>query len=103
MMLRHHMNRQFTQLDRLNKELEVRHTRTANLDIRNKWMHNKNIKNYQSEYDRIRSHMAHSVNPGHTIDLMNQRQETLKKLGAQALDGMRNFKKWLNIFLTYYI
>jgi uncharacterized protein (DUF111 family) len=74
----------------LNKELEIRHTRTANLDIRNKWMHNKKIKNYQSEYDRIRSHMAHSVNPGKTIDSMNERKAVLMSLGAQAVNGIRN-------------
>jgi hypothetical protein len=84
------MNKQFNQLDMLNKELEIRHTRTANLDIRNKWMHNKKIKNYQSEYDRIRSHMAHSIKPGETIDGMNERKAVLMSLGAQALHGIRN-------------
>jgi predicted RNase H-like nuclease (RuvC/YqgF family) len=84
------MNKQYTQLDRLNKELEIRHTRTANLDIRNKWLHNKKIKNYQSEYDRIRSHMAHSVNPAQTIELMDERLANLRKLGAQAVGGIRN-------------
>jgi uncharacterized protein (DUF111 family) len=84
------MSKQYNQLDMLNKELEIRHTRTANLDIRNKWMHNKKIKNYQSEYDRIRSHMANSVNPAKTIDSMNERKAVLMSLGAQALHGIRN-------------
>jgi uncharacterized protein (DUF111 family) len=90
MSLRYHMDRQFNQLDRLNKELEITHTRTANLDIRNKWMNNKKIKNYQSEYDRIRTHMSHSGSPHHTIDSLNLRKETLKSLGAKAVNGIRN-------------
>jgi hypothetical protein len=87
------MNMQYQQLDRLNKELEIRHTRAANLDIRNKWMHDKNIKNYQSEYDRIRTHMVHSVVPHETWGRLKQRKAALKQLGAQAIDGMRNSKK----------
>jgi uncharacterized protein (DUF111 family) len=84
------MSKQYNQLEMLNKELEIRHTRTANLDIRNKWMHNKKIKNYQSEYDRIRSHMANSVHPAKTIDSMNERKAVLMSLGAQAVNGIRN-------------
>jgi hypothetical protein len=34
--------------------------------------------------------MAHSVNPGHTIELMDERLANLKKLGAQAVSGIRN-------------
>jgi hypothetical protein len=30
------------------------------------------------------------VNPGHTIELMDERLANLKKLGAQALGGIRN-------------
>ena len=89
-MLRQHMNRQFNQLERLNKEIEIKQTRTANLDIRNKWMHNKKIKNYQSEYDRIRSHMGDSMNPHHTMDSLHRRKKTLESLGAKAFDGIRN-------------
>ena len=88
-MLAKHMNMQLRQLERMNKEMEVRGTRKANLEIRNKWHQAKNIKNYQSEYDRIRSHMANSVVPFETVQRLNNRRSVLEKLGAQAFDGMR--------------
>jgi uncharacterized protein (DUF111 family) len=90
MLLRQHMSRQYNQLDRLNKELEIKQTRASNLEIRNKWMHNKKIKNYQSEYDRIRSHMGNSMTPHQTMDTLMQRKKTLESLGAKAFDGIRN-------------
>ena len=84
------MNMQLHQLDRLNKEIEVRASRTQNLDIRNKWLHAQKVKNYQSEYDRIRSHMNNSVLPYQTTPQVKNRKKALEKLGAQAFDTMRN-------------
>ena len=88
-MLAKHMNMQLKQLERMNKEMEVRSTRKANLEIRNKWHQAKNIKNYQSEYDRIRSHMANSAVPFETVQRLNNRKSVLEKLGSQAFEGMR--------------
>ena len=84
------MDMQFHQLDRMNKDIEVRASRTHNLDIRNKWLHSQKVKNYQSEYDRIRSHMNDSVLPYQTTLQVRSRKKTLEKLGAQAFDTMRN-------------
>jgi uncharacterized protein (DUF111 family) len=84
------MNMQLHQLKRINEAMEIRHTRAANIDIRNKWMHDKKIKNYQSEYDRIRTHMDHSIVPHETWGGLKLRKAKLKNLGAQALDGIRN-------------
>ena len=83
------MNMQLKQLERLNREMEVRGTRKANLEIRNKWVQSKNIKNYQSEYDRIRSHMANSVVPFVTVERLQSRKSVLERLGAKAFDGMQ--------------
>ena len=85
------MNMQSHQLDRINKEIELRHNRTANISIRNGWMQAKTIKNYQTEYDRIRNHMEqNSVMPWVLRDKLNNRKGALEKLGAQAFDGMRS-------------
>jgi uncharacterized protein (DUF111 family) len=89
-MLAKHMNMQVHQMERLNKEIEVRTARRANLDIRNKWLQAKKIKNYQSEYDRIRSHMADSSVPFQTREKLKDRKSFLESLGAQAFDGIRN-------------
>ena len=84
------MNMQTSQLERMNKEIETRHNRTANLNIRNGWLQAKTIKNYQSEYDRIRNHMENSTVPWLLKDKLKNRKGALEKLGAQAFDGMRN-------------
>ena len=90
------MNMQTSQEERINKEIETRHNRTANLDIRNGWLRAKTIKNYQSEYDRIRNHMANSIvnSAGEWVlrDKLNNRKGALEKLGAQAFHVMRNQK-----------
>ena len=89
--MRRRMNMQSSQLERINKEIELRHNRTANLNIRNGWLRAKTIKNYQSEYDRIRSHMeTNSVMPHVLRETINRRKQTLERLGARAFDGMRN-------------
>ena len=84
------MDMQLHQLERLNKDIQVRASRTQNLDIRNKWLHAQKVKNYQSEYDRIRSHMNDSVLPYHTTTQVKNRKKALEKLGAQAFDTMRD-------------
>ena len=89
-MLRKHMNMQLSQLERLNKEIETRHNRTANLEMRSGWLRAKTNKKYQSEYDRIRNHMESSAMPWVLRDKLNNRKGALEKLGAQAFSGMRN-------------
>ena len=84
------MNIQISQIERLNKEIKTRRNRTANIDIRNGWLRAKTIKNYQSEYDRIRNHMENSAMPWLLRDKLNNRKGALEKLGAQAFSGMRN-------------
>jgi uncharacterized protein (DUF111 family) len=84
------MNMQVHPLERLNKDIEVRSARRANLDIRNKWLQAKKINNYQSEYDRIRNHMADSSIPFQTREKVRDRKSFLASLGAQAFDTIRN-------------
>ena len=92
--MRKYMDMQTHQLERMNKEIEVRHNRKANIEIRNGWLRAKTIKNYQTEYDRIRNHMANSAvnSTGEwmTRERINNRKGVLEKLGAQAFDGMRH-------------
>ena len=84
------MDMQLHQLERLNKDIQVRASRTQNLDIRNKWLHAQKVKNYQSEYDRIRSYMNDSVLPYQTTPQIKNRKKALEKLGAQAFHTMRD-------------
>ena len=92
--MRKYMDMQSSQLERLSKEIELRHNRTANLNIRNGWLRGQTIKNYQSEYDRIRNHLGNSaVNSTGaewiTRDKLNNRKRALEKLGAKAFNIMR--------------
>ena len=89
MSLKTYMNMQSHQLDRINKEIELRQNRTANINIRSGWLRAKTIKNYQSEYDRIRSHMANSATPFVLRPTLHLRKAALERLGAQAFDGIR--------------
>ena len=88
-MLAKHMRMQLSQLEAMNKEIEVRRTRRSNIDIRNKWQQAKTVKNYQSEYDRIRSHLGNSSLPYVTRSVVINRKKTLEALGAKAFDGIR--------------
>jgi uncharacterized protein (DUF111 family) len=84
-MIARHMKIQLDNLERMNKETNIRNSRRANIDIRNKWMEAKTVKNYQSEYDRIRNHMASSSLPYKTKDAVIQRKAVLERLGAKAV------------------
>ena len=88
-MLAKHMKMQLSQLEAMNKEIEVRRTRRSNIDIRNKWQQAKTVKNYQSEYDRIRSHLGNSATPYVTKQTIMHRKKVLESLGAKAFDVMR--------------
>ena len=92
--MRKYMDMQSSQLERISKEIELRHNRTANLHIRNGWLRGQTIKNYQSEYDRIRNHLGNSaVNSTGaewiTRDKLRNRKAALEKLGAKAFNIMR--------------
>ena len=80
---------QLHQLERFNKKMEVRAARTENLDLRNKWLQAKKIKNYQSEYDRIRGHMENSVLPFQTTAKVQNRKAALEKLGGKEFDAIK--------------
>ena len=88
-MLAKHMRMQLEQLGAKNKEMEVRQARRANIDIRNKWQQAKNVKNYQSEYDRIRGQLGNGALPYTTKLAIVNRKKTLEALGAKAFDVMR--------------
>ena len=88
-MLAKHMRMQLEQLGAKNKEMEVRQARRASIDIRNKWMQAKTVKNYQSEYDRIRGELGNSALPFTTKLSIVQRKKTLEALGAKAFDVMK--------------
>ena len=84
--LSRHMKKQTKQLMHLNEQIETRAARQQNIVLRNSWMQAKTSKNYQTEYDRIRSHLANSIVPHQTRENINKRKKVLESLGTQAVD-----------------
>ena len=77
------------QLERMNKDIELRQNRKSNLEIRNGLLRAQTIKNYQSEYDRIRGELKTSMMPYVLMEQLIKRKSALEKLGAQAVNGIR--------------
>jgi hypothetical protein len=85
-MLKNYTKMQLSQLEELNKQIEVRKSRRENIALRNQWMKAKTVKNYQTEYDRIRNHLANTTTPGLTREHAQKRVKVLEGLGARAFD-----------------
>ena len=70
------MKKQTKQLMHLNEQIEARAARQQNIVLRNSWMQAKTSKNYQTEYDRIRSHLQNNIAPNKTIEIINKRKKS---------------------------
>ena len=55
-----------SQLKHLNAQIEARLTRTKSVALVNEWRQKQNIRNYTSEYDRIRNELSNSAIPYQT-------------------------------------
>ena len=65
---------QLSQLKRLNAQIEARLTRTTSVALVNEWRQKQDIRNYTSEYDRIRNALANSVVPFQTQEGVKKRK-----------------------------
>ena len=74
---------QLKQLKALNAQIEARLTRTKSVALVNEWRQKQNMRNYQSEYDRIRNELANSAIPFHTQEGVKKRKTELEKMGAK--------------------
>jgi hypothetical protein len=75
-----------SQLGALNKQIKIRSAKHHNIELRNQWVRATTKNNYQSEYDRIRSHLNDSTLQGTTREIIFKRKATLEGLGARAFD-----------------
>ena len=85
-MLARHSKMQTKQLQFMNTQIETRAVRTQNIATRNQWMQAKTSKNYQTEYDRIRSHLGNNIVPHETKENVKNRKRELEAMGARAID-----------------
>ena len=86
-MTRHVTNRlhYFTNLQ---KQIDAHSTKAESIALRKAWLDKQKKINYTNEYDRIRSQIAQNVVKGMSTSLLEQRQQTLKNLGAQSINGI---------------
>ena len=75
--------KQISQLRAENKQIEARLTRTKSIALTNEWKQKQNMRNYQSEYDRIRNELLNSALPFQTQEGLIKRKTELETMGAK--------------------
>ena len=75
--------RQISQLKDINNQIEARLTRTKSIALTNEWKQKQNMRNYQSEYDRIRNELLNSATPFKTQETVAKRKTELEKMGVK--------------------
>ena len=86
-MTKHVLNR-IHYFENLQKQIDAHTTKAESIALRKTWLDKQKKINYTNEYDRIRSQIAQNVVKGLSTNLLEQRQQTLKNLGAQSLNGI---------------
>ena len=71
----------------LKNKLEIQ-TKVSSLALRNQWLRDQKIANYQNEYDRIRGELSKSNLQGKTVEMLKKRKDMLEKLGAKAFNSL---------------
>ena len=74
---------QISQLKEVNNQIEARLTRTRSVALTNEWKQKQNMRNYQSEYDRIRNELSNSALPFQTQEGVIKRKAELEKMGVK--------------------
>ena len=73
----------------LKDKLEIHQTKVGLISLRNKWLRDQKIANYQNEYDRIRGELSRSHLQGQTVEKLKDRKDMLGKLGAMAFNSIK--------------
>ena len=76
---------QLSQLKHLNDQIKARLTRTTNVALVNEWRQKQNMRNYQSEYDRIRNELSNSAIPFQTQEGIKKRKNRIRKNGGKSI------------------
>ena len=71
---------QISQLKEVNNQIEARLTRTRSVALTNEWKQKQNMRNYQSEYDRIRNELLNSALPFQTQEGVIKRKAELEQM-----------------------
>ena len=74
----------------LQKLLDAYKTRQASLEFRHNVLKHQRKKNYQLEYDRIRSVLESNLIPNMTKEMIRERMKELQQLGANAVNRIED-------------
>ena len=85
-----HIKNKLNYFRNVQRQLDAQATKAASIALRKDWMEKQKKINYQNEYDRIRSEIAHSTNRGLSTTTLKNRQKELEGLGAMAIQGISN-------------
>ena len=69
----------------------------------NEWRQTQHMRNYQSEYDRIRNELSKSAIPFQTKEGLKQLTIELQQMGVQIYNIVSIYKFYLNIYIYIYI
>ena len=72
----------------LKDKLEIHQTKVGLNSLRNQWLRDQKIANYQNEYDRIRGELSKSNLQGKTVEMLKKRKDMLEKLGSKAFNSL---------------
>ena len=72
----------------LKDKLEIHQTKVGLNSLRNQWLRDQKIANYQNEYDRIRGELSKSNLQGKTVEMLKKIKDMLEKLGAKAFNSL---------------
>ena len=86
-MTKHVLNR-IHYFENLQKQIDAHATKAESIALRKTWLDKQKKINYTNEYDRLRSQVAQNVVKGASVDTLLDRQNVLKRLGVQSLDGI---------------
>jgi len=89
--INHFSKLQLEHLKHLSDHIDAYRTRASSVAVRKEIkeiLEKQNVRNYQSEYDRIRAHLEDSAVPFKTKDGIHTRAAHLKALGAKAVDSI---------------
>ena len=86
-MSKHVLNR-IHYFENLQKQIDAHTTKAESIALRKTWLDKQKKINYTNEYDRLRSQVAQNVVKGASVDSLLERQNVLKRLGVQSLDGI---------------
>ena len=86
--LNHFRKLQLEQIKHLSDHIDAYRTRAASVALRKEILEKQNVRNYQSEYDRIRAHLEDSAVPYKTKEGLRIRSAHLKALGAKAVGSI---------------